>query len=1014
MPRRPTHKLSKPRTGNPSAAPSPVTSPQSATSPRFSSVSLIGSPTRPLSYQQSPAAAAPWPLAPGDGMKDRLETLPEGLLDTDNEYTSKVYRTRTLQSEQASRRNSLGVGTTGLGDPRGSFHALPRTGEVSRLDRTMSLQNFDFRAPPKHDLHPYEAQRLSMNRDECDIITSPVQESFEAASSIVDLQQSTSASITRRNSEVSLCTPMRRRSMIQTPGVATRAQVPLSTKSSFRRSHPPTPNMSRRNSIEPMTARHTISLPPPPVPSFSQERSITPSEEEFKQLGAMKFGSLRIVNGSPIPTPTPEPGHRCQGPSTALQRDASQSYFEGVKTGAVDEGFASKVKGNLVQERTTTERSALSAAETAQTETRQSENWASQPTSSSFEKFIALSSNQNGYPYLADLQVTSKHTEHEDELFEEDGSPSEFIVPEVLDIREDSSAKPLLGLDSSAHIKASDLTRSDSGYVASPSSEVSRLPLTKSDSGYASKASIRSLHGSKSKTRDEDMDALPLGDASNDDKTTSRRSTKDKRLEYLPLSSNPPMERAPVMSPKNLLSPSLLRLSSARSRGSHDSQEMSTGSGHASTNSVEPEVNQTDFEPVGVAKRPSRLQRLLSVGRRKSLPAAHTVFANHEIDSPVPAIPVDMENHLDERNGQFPAATRRLALRLEPSMETLRTIFSVGSMDVGASEDQGGASRRESSHELAESHRRSLHRISLRSLRKTQSHMTIPDIALSQPSAEHPGKLNSDLANRSFLSPTNPSNKDEQPKADDVTIAPQESGATGANDFSPRSRRTLTKPNRDGRVGRSLTTHDSEPDFLKVDPMAHGRYSGATTSAKRSKTPPPLSMRSHNARRSALAMNGNEVRMADYSYLDKKGGPQGPAQDRALGLSKAEWTTSVSNRETIRSLRRRSEPLQGRPLGESLQQTPQARNRSSRDGHDLNQYPLTSAAQRQMQSQLTGSASTNSPNPQSHNRILTNRPYQRHARGGSLDSRSSGEQNPPYRVLHSYNSPAYRGLPIWG
>lgn len=769
--------------------------------------------------------------------------------------------------------------------------------------------------------------------------------------------------------------------------------------------------MSRRNSIEPMTARHTISLPPPPVPSFSQERSTTPSEEEFKQLGAIKFGSLRIVNGSPIPTPTPEPVHRCQDPFTELQRDASQSYFEGAKTGAVDESLTSKVKNKAAQEGTT-ERSALSAAETAQIETRQSESWASQPTSSSFEKFIALSFNQNGYPFAADLQVTSKHTEHEDQLFE-DGSPSEYIAPEVLDIREDSSAKPLLGLDSSAIIKASDLTRSDSGYVASPSSEVSRLPLTKSDSGYASKASIRSLHGSKSKTRDEDMDALPLRDASNDDTTTSRRSTKDKALEYLPLSSNPPMERATVMSPKSLLSPSLLRLSSARSRGSHDSQDMSTGSGPASTNSVEAEANQTDLEPVDVAKRPSRLQRLLSVGRRKSLPAAHKVFANHEIDSPVPAIPTDMENHLDERNGQFPAATRRLALRLEPSMETLRTIFSVGSMDVGAPEDQGGASRRESSHELTDSHRRSLHRISLRSLRKTQSHMTIPDIALSQPSAEHLGRLNSNLENSNFLSPTGPSNQDEQPKADDdLTVAPQESGAAGANDFPPRSRRTLTKPNRDGRVGQTLTTQASEPDFLKVDPMAHGRYSGATTSAKRSKTPPPLSMRSHNARLSALATNGNEVRIADYSNVNKKGGPQGPAQDRALGLSKAERTTSVSNHETIRSLRRRSEPLQGRPLGDSLQHTPKARNRSSRDGHDLNQYPLTSAAQRQMQSQLTGSNS--SPNAQSHDRILTNRPYQRHARGGSLDSRSSGEQNPPYRVLHSYNSPAYRGLPIWG
>jgi hypothetical protein len=38
-----------------------------------------------------------------------------------------------------------------------------------------------------------------------------------------------------------------------------------------------------------------------------------------------------------------------------------------------------------------------------------------------------------------------------------------------------------------------------------------------------------------------------------------------------------------------------------------------------------------------------------------------------------------------------------------------------------------------------------------------------------------------------------------------------------------------------------------------------------------------------------------------------------------------------------------------------------------------------------------------------------------HYRNRSLGDRSGGRAlNPPYRVLHSYNSPAYRNAPIWG
>jgi hypothetical protein len=37
-----------------------------------------------------------------------------------------------------------------------------------------------------------------------------------------------------------------------------------------------------------------------------------------------------------------------------------------------------------------------------------------------------------------------------------------------------------------------------------------------------------------------------------------------------------------------------------------------------------------------------------------------------------------------------------------------------------------------------------------------------------------------------------------------------------------------------------------------------------------------------------------------------------------------------------------------------------------------------------------------------------------HYRNRSMGNRNGQGPNPPYRVLHSYNSPAYRHAPIWG
>ncbi|KXJ94021.1 hypothetical protein Micbo1qcDRAFT_40672 [Microdochium bolleyi] len=103
--------------------------------------------------------------------------------------------------------------------------------------------------------------------------------------------------------DMSLFTPTRRRSL-RTPGVATRG--PPSTTG--RTSKPP----SRRNSLA-----RTQPLPILEVSAAAEDddydgyltmpmsipRASTPNELDFAQVGAYKFGTLRITNGSPAGTP---------------------------------------------------------------------------------------------------------------------------------------------------------------------------------------------------------------------------------------------------------------------------------------------------------------------------------------------------------------------------------------------------------------------------------------------------------------------------------------------------------------------------------------------------------------------------------------------------------------------------------------------------------------------------------------------------------------------------------------
>lgn len=207
-------------------------------------------------------------------------------------------------------------------------------------------------------------------------------------------------------SDMSLFTPARRRSL-RTPGVATRAPA----TSTSRTSKPP----SRRNSLarpqplpilEVSAAAEDDDYDLGLVMYSTMPRATTPNELEFAQVGAYKFGTLRITNGSPSATPDARSDRH-----TPQQGSTTSDYF-------------------------------------------------------------TADSNMQ---YLAE--------------------PLPNPV-EKLDVRVDYHAKSTTCARPVVD-QATTLSRSDSGIETSPVQERPEMRLSKADSGYSSKASVRSSYSEK-------------------------------------------------------------------------------------------------------------------------------------------------------------------------------------------------------------------------------------------------------------------------------------------------------------------------------------------------------------------------------------------------------------------------------------------------------------------------------------------------------------------------------------
>lgn len=555
--------------------------------------------------------------------------------------------------------------------------------------------------------------------------------------------QPQSAPIARSNSELSLHPPMRRRSLIQTPGVATRPHpgpTPTrSTRSSLRHSHPPTPSISRQPSTH-FEEPDSGFLPLPPLATSIDGngdlcRVATPKDTDYSITGAFKFGTLRITNGSPVLSPNL---------ALSLPNDLEQAKSGG-RTGDYL-AQETKIEGNMTTCDPGSRHALASAGCDARSQILDAEVVRNQTFSLEVvgedtvpSLSITVPETNLGGQCAADLPFSlentvlkqpasplmtqSKQAAVDDDLFEDD---TEVSVPEVLDVRVDLSARSFPRQTTDSTQPSEGVNRSDSGFGSNSQSDSSqsRSSLAKADSGYSSNVSLRSLrHGRKLATSEEEAGR----NSSDSDRRSQRipRSGSHRVLEIQVIGpaavgddqavNTPQSDKAPTPPPKDdFLSKQISRTAS----GAKDVRATPTTSGRMrrkslhqqppaidtsqtlenqelkspkplplSPASAHSEGSVSSLSIANTSQKPGRLQRLLSLRNSSSSKQPYTVHETHSVDRRIPSIPKDVEAKLRERTGLYPMTTKRLALKTQMSKETLKTILSVGSLEY-ANDDE--------------------------------------------------------------------------------------------------------------------------------------------------------------------------------------------------------------------------------------------------------------------------------------------------------------------------------------
>ncbi|KAI1181087.1 hypothetical protein F4777DRAFT_1462 [Nemania sp. FL0916] len=488
-----TQKLSKPRTGNPTTAGllspvgvSDITRRPPSTIERRLSLPLSSTP---VSSPRSPEAE--------HGAADDTEGLYAAPALTDDCSSTSVFRSDSRALHQVSQNAGvMAIPSRGRRTSRTdmAYMATSEAYEQAHLSLTAS-------SPRNYNLSSHEAEQP------LNIVEQPHFEDHSIVSEshmqiALSRRQSHSAShhpdavalLPRTNSEASLYTPMRKRSLM-TPGLATRpapADLTIPLKMQPEYSMPSTP--SRCDSLESTRAGY-LSIPRPSFDPSLMPRALTPCESDYKQTGAFKHGTLRITNGSPARTPawdiTDEGVHVTTSPIPTKQDDYfdTGSQFQDKQNDDIDDsqGFN--------QLRPATAPLATSANYLATTISGQEAILDFLPQLKLTMSPFSMDEIESGLPAL---QTTSKHTAFEDELF---GDGSLEYDTELLNLRFDPVAKAHPLPSPSLRGKEKDANQTDGGAVSISRAGAPHKALSKADSGYSSSVSVRSSSSKRNRQR---------------------------------------------------------------------------------------------------------------------------------------------------------------------------------------------------------------------------------------------------------------------------------------------------------------------------------------------------------------------------------------------------------------------------------------------------------------------------------------------------------------------------------
>lgn len=288
--RRRANRLSKPLTNNACLSPISTISPPPA-------VSQVNSPASPRPAPwKDPWNGSSIPASPSvaDGNCRLSQSLPS---------TTPQIRAPPPRVSWNARSDSIAEESQG-GDYYGIPSSVSTTPPISRRP--------SFQASRRASYHPdaWRSSSLSSSSPRQPIRTYSLQSTPQGTNSTIyenELEDATSSNtyFMVNNQRFSVT---RRRSLLTRPGVATRR----SSKQSFRGSSPPAdqgPVKAPSNRVE---KTRSMQLPLPESEDLNVRHSFpaaitrpdTPSDFQYTHLGALKLGSLRVVNGSTSPCPS--------------------------------------------------------------------------------------------------------------------------------------------------------------------------------------------------------------------------------------------------------------------------------------------------------------------------------------------------------------------------------------------------------------------------------------------------------------------------------------------------------------------------------------------------------------------------------------------------------------------------------------------------------------------------------------------------------------------------------------